>query len=53
MRAAAADALDSTPEEILFEDGRYKVSMRNRSISFDDLVRGNTGPILAEFNGSC
>jgi carbon-monoxide dehydrogenase large subunit len=52
MRAAAADALDSTPEEVLFEDGRYKVSMRNRSISFDDLVRGNTGPILAEFNGS-
>jgi carbon-monoxide dehydrogenase large subunit len=52
MRAAAADALDSTPEEVLFEDGCYKVSMSNRSISFDDLVRGNTGPILAEFNGS-
>lgn len=52
MRPAAADALDSTPEEVLFEDGYYRVGTRNRSISFDDLVRGNKGPIVAEFNGS-
>ena len=52
MRPAAADALDCTLEKISFENGRYRAGLQNRSISFIDLVRGNSEPIVAEFNGS-
>ena len=52
MQSSAADALNSTIEEISFEDGYYRVQKSNRSITFIDLVRDRSEPISAEYDGS-
>ena len=52
MQSSAADALNSTIDEISFEDGYYRVQKSNRSITFIDLVRDRSEPISAEYDGS-
>ena len=52
MQSSAADALNSTIDEISFEDGYYRVQKSNRSITFIDLVRQRSKPISAEYDGS-
>ena len=52
MQSSAADALNSTIDEISFEDGYYRVQKSNRSITFIDLVRERSKPISAEYDGS-
>ena len=52
MQSSAADALNSTIDEISFEDGYYRVQKSNRSITFIDLVRERSTPISAEYDGS-
>ena len=52
MESSAADALNSTIDEISFEDGYYRVQKSNRSITFIDLVRERSTPISAEYDGS-
>ncbi|HAY45549.1 MAG TPA: hypothetical protein DCY55_04620 [Gammaproteobacteria bacterium] len=52
MQEPAAEVLESTIDEISFEDGYYRVQKSNLSISFIDLIRQSAVPICAEFDGS-
>ena len=52
MQEPAAEVLESTIDEISFEDGYYRVQKSNLSISFIDLIRQSAVPIYAEFDGS-
>lgn len=52
MQEPAAEVLESTIDEVSFEDGYYRVQKSNLSISFIDLIRQSAVPICAEFDGS-
>ena len=52
MWEAAAKSLDTTADQISFEDGYYRLHESNQAVSFMDLVGANSGPISAEFDGS-
>jgi len=52
MLPDAAHLLDADRDQLSFEDGYYQLPGTNRSVSFLDVVKAQTAPICAEFDGS-